>query len=514
MTNPVTNFRVMQPGSSVATSLVEGEAEPKHVAIVSVKGKEFEVEPIRLKTVRPFIYKEIALSDDKAMRDIALQADNMTKVHAYLIRTVEELISQANEEWLELQRESGSEPDEDIVPPLPLIRLRVEYTAPEGGEYKMENPQRFSNRFADRVANTADVVSYHRKRAATSRTAKNAPDLPEEDIIEKLTLDNIKVGALVEQFLAAQSLTILPQNFFADVVGQFVDKDDKSALEDFTQQALAGQVRELIAKAEENADEDTIAKLIETIKEEQELAFEKGQLRRKKGKAGIKAKPDGWDSEQDGHWEDNPASIIRDEDDAAEVVDDEEEEEEEESPAPRKTAGRGGRGRGGKATAGTTRKTAAATKKAPAKSTAAKGRKKQVVSEDEDEDDDVVMLDDDDDEEDESQGLFVTQAKTAPSKATRASKALPAKSSNSRTTKTQPAKASTRGGKAAARGGQTQLAFSSQANGAGPARGNPGARIGRAAPPKKLQEPSEDEISDDDAFEPPSTAVSGGGRKR
>ena len=82
---------------------------------------------------------------------------------------MEELISEANEEWLALQRESGEELDEDTVPPLPLIRLRVEYTAPEGGKFQIENPQRFSGRFTGRVANNTDVVSFHRKKAAISR---------------------------------------------------------------------------------------------------------------------------------------------------------------------------------------------------------------------------------------------------------------------------------------------------------------------------------------------------------
>ena len=36
--NPETSFHVMQPGSSVATSLVPGEAVPKHVAILNVTG--------------------------------------------------------------------------------------------------------------------------------------------------------------------------------------------------------------------------------------------------------------------------------------------------------------------------------------------------------------------------------------------------------------------------------------------------------------------------------------------
>lgn len=73
--NAEQGFYVVQPGSSVATSLSQGETVPKyhidynhktdgrHVAILSVTGKEFHLEKIRLKTVRPFVMREIMLSE-------------------------------------------------------------------------------------------------------------------------------------------------------------------------------------------------------------------------------------------------------------------------------------------------------------------------------------------------------------------------------------------------------------------------------------------------------------------
>lgn len=49
-------------GSSVATSLCEGEEKPKHIGILKVYKKEFQLEPIKLKTVRPFVMDTIVLS--------------------------------------------------------------------------------------------------------------------------------------------------------------------------------------------------------------------------------------------------------------------------------------------------------------------------------------------------------------------------------------------------------------------------------------------------------------------
>lgn len=167
--NPEMGFHVMQPGSSVATSLMPGEAVPKHVAILSVTGKEWHSESIRLKTVRPFVMKEIVLADERAIKEkeIWRMNDNRTKITQHLVEIVEQLIEDAKKEWLELQ--DDREDDEEIKVPLPLIRLRVEYTAPEPGHFNCENPQRFSNRFIKRVANTNDVVQFYRKKHTANR---------------------------------------------------------------------------------------------------------------------------------------------------------------------------------------------------------------------------------------------------------------------------------------------------------------------------------------------------------
>ena len=63
-------FHVIQPGSSVATQLTKGETIPKQVAILKVKGKTFQIEPIRLKTVRPFVFKEIVLAEEKELKNV------------------------------------------------------------------------------------------------------------------------------------------------------------------------------------------------------------------------------------------------------------------------------------------------------------------------------------------------------------------------------------------------------------------------------------------------------------
>lgn len=456
--NTQMGFSVMQPGSSVATSLMPGEAVPKHVAVLSITGKDFKVEPIRLKTVRPFVMEDLVLRDDAKFKQHLKKSSNRTHITQFLVSKVEMLIERAKEEWTEAQEEP--DPDEELEAPLPLIRLRVDYTGPAGGSYEVENPQRFSNRFVGKVANTNDVISFFRKKAGATRKTANGVEIPEDSVFSQLSLDTIKVDKLVREYLQAQNLLILPQNSFGDAVNQFVDKDDKHAMEMFVTDSLEYQIKHLLAI--DDGDDDDMSTAMDNIKAQLEEAFATGRLKMKKAK--LRPKPDDWDSDAHGEWARQPGAFM-----SLENAGDEEESEEDASPAPKPAKGRG--------KAAAPKKATAATKKAaPART----GRGKKKVVEEESEDEDVMMLDDDEDESE----LFVKPAASA-----RAVKKPPARKAAS------PAKRSTARAAPSKSSKQPTLRFSqpvTQTNGRS----------------KKVQEISDDDISDDDAFEPMSTAKS------
>ena len=460
--NPEMNFHVMQPGSSVATSLMPGEAVTKHVAILSITGRDFKVEPIRLKTVRPFVMKEIVLAEHKQTKKLAKKEDNRLELSKILSEMVEELIEQAKEEWKETQEDVDE--DEEGECPLPLIRLRVEYSAPDGGSFDTENPQRLSNRFVGKVANINDVFQFHRKKAGVSRREQDV-QLPEESTAAQAAIESIKVEKLVREFLTAQSLTILPQNSFGDAVSQFVDKDDKHAMEMFVNESLSNQFKNLMEV--DHYEDEELQHVMELYKARLEDLFAKGLLAKaRKGK--LKPKPHGWDEEQDGVWADQPGALMlsdledeEDDNDAASIV------------VPAK-----GRGK-----AAAPKKVAPA-KKVPAPAKApARGRKKAILEE---EDSDIVMeenilLEEDDHDDD---GLFVKPdpkpggrpaAGPAPKKAAPAPKRAPARAATAKQSKLNFSQAS-------------QASTRSQANG----------KTKAAA-----LEVSDDAISDDDAFDPP-----------
>jgi len=55
---------IVQPGSSIATSLSKGESERKHVLIVEINSaKQFRLVAKPLRTVRPFVFRDLSLRD-------------------------------------------------------------------------------------------------------------------------------------------------------------------------------------------------------------------------------------------------------------------------------------------------------------------------------------------------------------------------------------------------------------------------------------------------------------------
>lgn len=61
------SFSILQPGSSVATALSEGEAKKKHVVILEVLGDQWRTFKFPLRTVRPFVFDQVWLNTFKTM---------------------------------------------------------------------------------------------------------------------------------------------------------------------------------------------------------------------------------------------------------------------------------------------------------------------------------------------------------------------------------------------------------------------------------------------------------------
>ncbi|KAI8088978.1 Metallo-dependent phosphatase-like protein [Halteromyces radiatus] len=228
---------ITQPGSSVATSLSEGESLAKHVGLLQINGQDYTLDKIRLTTVRPFQFTTVALNQT----DVPV---NDTKAcQKYLQTVVDNLIIRAKEEWMEQQRERQRSNDsqfsqDNTTMPLPLIRVRVDYT----GGYEIFNPQQFGQQYANRVANPKDMLKFQRTRTTTTSTStrnKRSASAILDDVSASIPerLDQIKVEDLVNEFLS-RDLAMLPENELEDAVKMFVDKDDKDAIRRFVNSSV------------------------------------------------------------------------------------------------------------------------------------------------------------------------------------------------------------------------------------------------------------------------------------
>ncbi|GJJ71717.1 double-strand break repair protein MRE11 [Entomortierella parvispora] len=396
MYNPQQQFHVSQPGSSVATSLSEGESKDKHVAILKICKTKFNIQKMRLQSVRPFIMSDVTLADHQ------LDPNDQQKVNSFISRRVKALIEKAKEEWVaknsqtsrkrrmysendsdeEEAMHDGSAPETPEIPK-PLVRLRVEYS----GGFEIFNPQRFGMEFVDMVANPRELVQFYRKKSGTVKNAsKPAAEMDKVDVEEKL--DTMRVENLVQKYLSAQNLSILAEIELADAVRVYVEKDEKDAVKDFVSTSL-GRMRSVMQTKQNIELEEALLKEINKEKDSQAAKYARenpngGLLNHKRS-----------------NTQDPDVSMdVDDEDDDANVNDESEEDRvgAKSKPKPKKAVGRGASKAATSAAAAAAAVAAATTSsrsvsKAAANSRARKDKVLAADSQDEGDDDDLFDVD-------------------------------------------------------------------------------------------------------------------------
>ncbi|KEP62238.1 UNVERIFIED_CONTAM: Mre11 DNA-binding domain-containing protein [Hammondia hammondi] len=309
---PQGTFRILQPGSSIATSLVAGEAFPKHVFLLEIRGENYRVTPQRLLTVRPLLFEDVALSDllhsrpplapalsvarspqsrasnGGAGRNLqAAQPAEDRDVWQLLTDAVEELLSRfarGNPEseqdgeqgeasvggrgargW-KGDRSKGGERRETKAEDafelfcnystkekkkLPLVRLRVEHSG-----FSTISTSRFGAQFVGRVANPGDLLHFYRKRASANHAPGEKPSqrLPELEIEEIAGNETSEIRDIIFHFLEeTNTLDLLPEPDFNVAVQDFVVKMDTNAIAAFIDRNVQAARREAKTKLREVA---------------------------------------------------------------------------------------------------------------------------------------------------------------------------------------------------------------------------------------------------------------------
>ncbi|KAL5231957.1 hypothetical protein ABZP36_030733 [Zizania latifolia] len=222
---PGKGFQIIQPGSSVATSLSKAEAKPKHVVLLEIKGRQYKQTNIPLKSVRPFEYVEVALKDQKGV-----EPNREASAYEHLDKIVRNLIDKT--------AASGSEPK------LPLVRVKVnqvlfrkcslnlQHCKMLGAKFLQVDysgfstiiPQQFGQKYIGKVANPNDILvlsrSTQRHRQQVERTDGSEEFCPND-------LDQQTVEALVAE--SNLNMQVIDVNDLDIALNDFVNRDDNMA---------------------------------------------------------------------------------------------------------------------------------------------------------------------------------------------------------------------------------------------------------------------------------------------
>ncbi|GBG88571.1 hypothetical protein CBR_g48040 [Chara braunii] len=283
-------FQISQPGSSVATSLIAGEAEPKHVMLLEVRGREFLATKVPLKSVRPFLYAEVSLKDEPD-----LEAQDPAAVAAFLNDKVEELLNRsapAAAGTAAAQSRGGGgggrgrqedgdgngdgrERDRRHLPAhgeapamaaaaaaaapsapggggggggertLPIVRIRVDYTG-----YTTINPQRFGQKWVGKVANPHEILLFTKaakKRQTTKQQGGDGdPDGPEDEMLRPEELNQQNIEALIAE--SRLEMEVIPDQMLGRALHDFVSKEEKMAFHSLVKELLDDTRERLVAE--------------------------------------------------------------------------------------------------------------------------------------------------------------------------------------------------------------------------------------------------------------------------
>nr|VDD17537.1 unnamed protein product [Brassica rapa] len=229
-------FHITQPGSSVATSLIDGESKPKHVLLLEIKGNQYRPTKIPLTSVRPFEYTEIVLKDEDD-----IDPNDQNSILEHLDKVVRDLIEKASKKAVNRS---------DIQ--LPLVRIKVDYSG-----FMTINPQRFGQKYVGKVANPQDILIFSK----ASKKGQREGTIDDSERLRPEELNQQNIEALVAE--SNLKMEILPVNDLDVALQNFVNKDDKLAFYSCVQYNLQ-ETRGKLAKdsdAQKFEEDDLILKV-------------------------------------------------------------------------------------------------------------------------------------------------------------------------------------------------------------------------------------------------------------
>lgn len=146
---PSEGFDIIQPGSTILTSLSGQECNPKQYGVLEVREGSYRLTPFSLRSVRPVVRRTIELWRENP------SGRTLDAVEDFLRHVIEEMIEEAEEQVSRI-------PDDVLTfhPNIkfPLMRLTVDFTDPESTNFPQPNINRFGQQYMDVVVNPGDLL--------------------------------------------------------------------------------------------------------------------------------------------------------------------------------------------------------------------------------------------------------------------------------------------------------------------------------------------------------------------
>lgn len=339
---------IYQPGSTVATSLCDGEAKRKAVGILEIYKETIRFTVRHLKSVRPFEMREVQLADQPGV-----DLRKPETIETFLKQEVEDMIESASRSY----RPAPGAPDSLR---LPLIRLKVAVPKEQTIFYTMST-QRFGQQFVGKVANPQDLLLLTKAKAETKRRAA-AADGDDEDagplVHDDLTEDGQRQNGVsimntlsrkLREAPSGHELKIFDEDELSAALASYVDKGENAAFEQFYQKAIKETQHQLLtttgrAAGRDSKPEDEIMDRVVDIRKQRQADAARKQRRADRNVAlsqSTRASPDATPASSSGaggrRGRARTAAAANDDDD--DMVSEDEDGDGFDAPLPRQRAG-------------------------------------------------------------------------------------------------------------------------------------------------------------------------------
>lgn len=263
-------YHISQPGSSIATSLCEGESKPKHVGLLKINKNQFKMKSLKLKSVRPYIFDNIILSDhDIKIENHVSKADSVTQ---YVDRYIE------NELMPKVAQLLTDYPNQ---PHQPLIRLRVFY---ENDDEQFDTLS-LAQKYCDEVANPMEMIIFRKiKKGEKIKSAISDGNEDLDDISELFQGDLEKnwdstVSEGIKKYFDKEEnkdkLMALTVTALNEALNRFVERNDLDAFRNVVRDQMKRTIE--YVKAQDTKMPQEINKEIKNFREKRFLEEQEEQ---------------------------------------------------------------------------------------------------------------------------------------------------------------------------------------------------------------------------------------------